>query len=92
VIQAENKFIAYFQSHPTESSKQKKMFKRWLVDAKQSIDDNGFYVPFSTTASNSALSVATSSVTRTWKMIGPHYAQRTKCNTQSELSGGFCDR
>ncbi|MCZ8284600.1 MAG: hypothetical protein O9353_04010, partial [Bacteroidia bacterium] len=62
------------------------------MDAKQNLDNNGFYVPFAQASSASALSVSTASVSRTWQMIGPNYAQRTKCNTQTELSGGFCDR
>ena len=45
IRKAEKEFISYFGQHPNESSQQRKIFIRWLLSAKLSVDEQGYYLP-----------------------------------------------
>ncbi|PTM11418.1 MAG: hypothetical protein DA408_13480 [Bacteroidetes bacterium] len=91
VWRAERLFNAYFAAHPREKSLQKKLFIRWLQDARLSVSPTGEYLPHQARVS-AVNSTGARTVTGTWSAIGPNYAERTTCGTTSSLTGGFCDR
>jgi photosystem II stability/assembly factor-like uncharacterized protein len=94
VLVAERLFNTYFESHYREKSLQKKLFIRWLRDARLSQSATGQYIPFSAPVEalpESSGNNLTSS-TGSWQAIGPNYAERTTCGTTSSLTGGFCDQ
>ncbi len=90
VLKAETDFNQYFKIHSKESSKQKKLFLRWLQTARLSMDADGSSIPYFINPTTK--SGINSRSARTWRMIGPNYAAKTTCGTSSSLSGGFCDR
>jgi len=91
IRKAEQDYYTYFQIHPKESSKQKKLFLRWIETARLSMDEGGNYLPYSVAPIALQTLIKSRSAT-TWRMIGPNYAAKTTCGTSSSLSGGFCDR
>ncbi|MBP6335742.1 MAG: PKD domain-containing protein, partial [Bacteroidia bacterium] len=94
VRKAERDFINYFLDHPKESSKQRKIFLRWLSIAKLSMDKEGYFIPYRENISARLMhsNSLNSRSSGTWRMIGPNFAEQTTCGTSSSLSGGFCDR
>ncbi|MFT5385882.1 MAG: photosystem II stability/assembly factor-like uncharacterized protein, partial [Saprospiraceae bacterium] len=94
VRNAESRFNDYFSAHPKEKSLQKKLFIRWLQDARLSMTAEGVHVPHSAVVKsmrNNANGFRSTN-TGTWSAIGPNYAAQTTCGTTSSLTGGFCDR
>lgn len=94
VLTAERMYNDYFSEHRKEKSLQKKLFIRWLQDARLSMTPAGNYIPHQAevkkvqpTSNNLA-----ETTTGTWDAIGPNYAEETTCGTTSSLTGGFCDR
>ena len=92
-IDAEVSFEAYFNANPQETSHQKRMFIRWLENAKLSMDGEGNYVSYEPDLEATHLGATGMAKTfGSWRMIGPNFAEETTCGTSSSLSGGFCDR
>lgn len=93
ILTAERMFNDYFSEHQ-EKSLQKKIFIRWLQDARLSMTPEGNYIPHQAEVkkvqpTSNNLSETT---TGTWDAIGPNYAEQTTCGSSSSLTGGFCDR
>jgi concanavalin A-like lectin/glucanase superfamily protein/type IX secretion system substrate protein/PKD domain-containing protein len=94
VLNAESQFNDYFSTHFREKSLQKKLFIRWLQDARLSMTADGEYIPHKAKIGENNTDIAGlhRSNTGTWSAIGPNYAAQTTCGTTSSLTGGFCDR
>lgn len=97
VLAAERMFNEYFLTHK-EKSLEKKLFIRWLQEARLSMTPSGAYIPHQAgveqvkPSSNDNNLIAKNTTTGTWVAIGPNYAEQTTCGTSSSLTGGFCDR
>ena len=65
VWRAERLFNAYFTAHPQEKSLQKKLFIRWLQDARLSVSPTGAYLPHQARVS-AVNGTGSRTVTGTW--------------------------
>ena len=97
VLIAESMYNGYFSEHRKEKSLQKKLFIRWLQDARLSMTPQGEYIPHQAEAeqvkpTSNDINILAETTTGTWDAIGPNYAEETTCGTTSSLTGGFCDR
>ncbi len=100
VFVAQAAYQAYFEEHGNEESKWRNIFRRWIEDARLSIDEEGNHIPrpyhpkaFLKAKKHQAKENGGAALnTGTWKLLGPNFGERTQCGTSSNLSGGFCDR
>ena len=97
IFKAQKAYNDYFKNHKKEESKLRNIFRRWIEDAKLSMDNEGNFIPnpyapsdFISPKNNTK--TLTGGSTGTWCAIGPNYAERSQCGTSPDLSGGFCDR
>lgn len=95
VFKAAEAYNRYFKTRPFEESKWRSVFRRWIEDARLSIDEKGNHLPNPLLPHQfipSPQAEGGGSGTGSWTALGPNFAEKTKCGTSSDLSGGFCDR
>lgn len=94
IYHAQEAYNNYFRNKPLEESKHRNIFRRWIEDAKLSIDADGNHIknPYHPSEFLKPKNQTATTRSGTWQSIGPNFAEKTKCNTSSDLSGGFCDR
>ncbi len=100
LINAEKYFIIYFKAYPHETSKQRKLFIRWLTTHRPNVDQDGYVIKSNVQSYQDMLGkheqkalLKKSASSGSWRMIGPNNHLKTRCDGESSwMSGGYVDR